>query len=289
MAAIIGYSFYGLEYFSDDSTSLQSVKYAEFSDAVIDEIDINQDTNVGMTNTRDTWNKTSVLIASFKNSLEAGNIANQGVKIVGFKVLRRLANQTELDDIFLGQFDYSGGNADFTYVDVSQPNSDLIYSIVPIGENGLDGSVRKISAKSDFTGYWIVDKDTSNVLAFDKALNSVGNVDITLNENRTQIETFSQFPQFYYGSQRYETFTLSTVILPDDGQRSGDKYKDILNKFVVNHKPVIVKSDTGRIFVANISNVKASTPLNTWNGYDYIVLSCDVTEIMSYEDYMKGV
>jgi hypothetical protein len=46
--------------------------------------------------------------------------------------------------------------------------------------------------------------------------------------------------------------------------------------------------DTGRVFVADISNMRASSPMVTWDGADYTTISVDVTECYDYEEYMKG-
>jgi hypothetical protein len=236
------------------------------------------------------WDNTSSLLAKFNRTLEAGSIANSGNKIVKFRIVRREADQDENGDTYLGEISFdNAASADLTFDDITNPNTDLIYTVIPVSENGLDGVPREIEVKSDFVGVWIVDKDTGEVLVFDKAIGNVGTVESTFNQQRTQIDTFGSYPQFYYSNDSgYETFSLSTVILPDDGKRTGKKYKDILNKFIKDHNPKIVKLDTGKVFVADISNMRASSPMVTWDGADYMTISCDVVEIMDYPSYMKG-
>jgi hypothetical protein len=236
------------------------------------------------------WDNTSSLLAKFNKTLEAGSIANSGNKIVKFRIVRREADQDENGDTYLGEISFdNAASADLTFDDITNPNTDLIYTVIPISENGLDGVPREIEVKSDFVGVWIVDKDTGEVLVFDKAIGNVGTVESTFNQQRTQIDTFGSYPQFYYSNDSgYEAFSLSTVILPDDGKRTGKKYKDILNKFIKDHNPKIVKMDTGRVFVADISNMRASSPMVTWDGADYMTITVDVTETQDYPSYMKG-
>jgi hypothetical protein len=236
------------------------------------------------------WDNTTSLLAKFNHSLEAGSIANSGNKIVKFRIVRREADQDENGDTYLGEISFdNAASADLTFDDITNPNTDLIYTVIPISENGLDGVPREIEVKSDFVGVWIVDKDTGEVLVFDKAIGNVGTVESTFNQQRTQIDTFGSYPQFYYSNDSgYEAFSLSTVILPDDGKRTGKKYKDILNKFIKDHNPKIVKLDTGRVFVADISNMRASSPMVTWDGADYMTITVDVTETQDYPSYMKG-
>jgi hypothetical protein len=241
-------------------------------------------------NKDETWDNTTSLLAKFNNSLEAGSIANDGNKIAKFRIVRREADQDENGDTYLGEIPFdNAASADLTFDDITNSNTDLIYTVIPVSENGLDGVPREIEVKSDFVGVWIVDKDTGEVLVFDKAIGNVGTVESTFNQQRTQIDTFGSYPQFYYSNDSgYEAFSLSTVILPDDGKRTGKKYKDILNKFIKDHNPKIVKLDTGRVFVADISNMRASSPMVTWDGADYMTISCDVVEIMDYSSFMKG-
>jgi hypothetical protein len=73
---------------------------------------------------------------------------------------------------------------------------------------------KKLKLSLAFDGIWIVDKDTGEVLVFDKAIGNVGTVESTFNQQRTQIDTFGSYPQFYYSNDSgYEVFSLSTVIL----------------------------------------------------------------------------
>jgi hypothetical protein len=116
--------------------------------------------------------------------------------------------------------------------------------------------------------------------------NSDGNVDTTLNQGRVQINTLSKFPSFFYTGQEYHSFTLSTVVVPSEFERSGVDYENILNNFIRSHKPFIAKSCNGRIYVVNVSNPKVTQPLNTWDGYDYFQLNLECVEVMDYVEFM---
>lgn len=289
MAVLIGYDVYGKSLFSDDSPSLRTIKYTEFAGAIIDDIALRTKTNQGTTNVKDTWQNDSILIANFLNNLDAGNISNDGVKIVKFKIVRRLATQDQFDDIQLGEVPFSGGNGNLSFEDVSNPNQNLIYTIIPVGENDLDGTPREVEVEgSDFVGYWLVDRDTKDVLAFDKVLGSIGNVDTTLVQNRTLLETFNKYNQVYYGNAEYHTFTLNATFLPEEWERSGDVYLKVLNSFVKQHKPFVCKAANGMMYVVDVSNVRTSSPMNTWSDYDPITISLDCTEVQGYEEFLKG-
>lgn len=285
MGILIGYSTFGDEYFSDDLPSVNSITYAEFSGSIIDEISIRKN-DQSTSSIKETWQSDTILLALFQNSLEAGDINNDGVNIASFKVKRRLS--TDLDSIDVGEVTYSASQLSYEFYDYTQPNGNLIYTIVPVGENGLEGTPFNTNVTSSFSGIFLVDKDTNDVLAFDKSFN-LGTVDSTLNQNRTILETFSKFAQVIYGQTSYETFTLTTVLLPDDGSQSNAKYLDVLNKFIMSHSPKVLKFDNGKIMVVDIGNVKSSTPTATWDGYDYAQITVDVTETQDFIQYMKGL
>jgi hypothetical protein len=44
MSILLGYQFWGMESFSDDSPSLSNIKYAEFSKSIIDTISLKSST-----------------------------------------------------------------------------------------------------------------------------------------------------------------------------------------------------------------------------------------------------
>ncbi|OPH47627.1 hypothetical protein BC351_10585 [Paenibacillus ferrarius] len=280
---IMGLNFYGTEFFRSPSNSVNNIYYGELKNGIYDEIEIRERTDVGKTNIKDAWQIDHRAIFKFLNDLEGGNIQNSGLEIVSFAIKRRKAS--ELNSITLHHLPFVN-NQQIVYTDYTQPNEDLVYSIVPIAENNLEGKNVDVSVTSDFVGWWLVDKKCDSILGFDKAMESVGNVEATLNQGRVVIETLSKYPQVYYFDKEYESFSLSTVIIPSEFERSGKSYEKILNTFIKDHRPFLVKSDTGRAFVCDVSNPRLSSPLNTWKNYDYGVLTLDFVEVQSVDEYM---
>lgn len=283
MAILLDYSFYGYDYFDDNLATVRDIQYAELNAAIVDEFMVRENVEP-MINVKDTWDNDMRILAKFQNTLEAGNVYNNGVKIVSFKIKRKLATDLNSLDISTVTFNATGN---YDYFDTTQPNGNLIYTIVPIGENGLDGTPVDANVLSQFSGTWLVDKNTNNVLAFDKVFN-LGTIDSTYNKNRTVLEGFSKYPQVYYGQTGYESFTLTTVIVPDTGNTSSVNYVDIVKNFIDDFEPKLLKMDNGKMLVVDVGNMKTSTPTFTWDGNDYFQVSVDVTEIDSYENYLKG-
>lgn len=283
--AIIGLDAFGLNAFQSYSPPVRNIKYLEMKNAVYDEIHIREKTN-GITteNIKEDWQMDTILLAKFLGDLEAGNINNAGIKIEKFAIKRRKLN--ELKSITLAYKDFINNNQ-FVYTDYTQPNDEFIYSIVPVGENGLEGQSNDIQIASDFAGWFLVDKDTNEVLAFDKFIGNGGTVDTTLNQGRVQIDTLTPFPSVFYTDQEYHEFQLKAVFLPEEWQRSGQKYEQILNHFVRSHKPFLVKGGSGEIYVVDVHSPTKSAPQNVYSGYDYFELTLSFTEIMTYEEYIQ--
>ncbi|MGG1663872.1 hypothetical protein [Brevibacillus sp. NRS-1366] len=284
LITFIGKSFYGNSYFRSPTSSIRKINNLQVANYIADELHVRERTDIDQSNMRETWQSDTRLLAKFKNSLEAGNVENGGLQIVEFAIKRRRID--EINSITLGRTDFIH-NVNINWVDVTQPNDKFVYSIVPVGENGLEGFPNEVSAESNFVGWWIVDKDNNEVLAFDKAIGNVGNVDTQLNQGRTLIETFSPYPQIYYNNQEYTSFSLTTVIIPKEFERSGKEYKRVFQNFIQKHTPMIVKSGDGRVFVCDVSNLRTSQPLNVWNGHDYLTITVDLVEVEDYETYIS--
>lgn len=283
--AIIGLDAFGIDAFKSYSPPVRNINNIEMKNAIYDEVHIREKTSgIDLTPTKEDWQMDTLLLAKFLGDLEAGNINNQGVKIVQFAIKRRKVN--ELNSITVGHRDFIN-NSQFVFEDYTQPNDEFVYSIVPVGENGLEGQENSINVKSDFAGYFLVDRFTNEVLEFDKFIGSENNMSTNLNQNRTQIETLAKYPSFFYGDANYHTFSLQSVFIPEEWETSDQVYQSILNKYIYSHKPFIVKGGNGSIYIVDVSSPSVETPQNVYRGRDYMTMTVQCTEIMDYKDYMN--
>jgi hypothetical protein len=284
MSQIIGYNFWGLGHYQSPSPSVRNIYHTEIKNSIVDELHIRERTDVDTSSTKNSWQIDTRLLAKFMGELEAGNVQNEGIQIVKFAIKRRKVD--ELNPITLGYLDFVN-DSEVDYTDYTQGNDTYIYSIVPVGENDLEGKPTEVQIESDFVGWWIVDKDTNKVLGFDKFFDTNPSVETQLNQKRTIIETLTGFPQVFYTGLPYSTFSLQAVFLPEENQRSYTEFKRILDKFINQHKPFLVKGSTGELYVCDISNPRKATPQNAYKGFDYISLTVDALEVMSYDEYMS--
>ena len=266
---------------------IENINYIELSNCIVDELHVRQrtDSEIDLTEEKQEWQLDTYLLARFFNDLEAGNINMEGIAIEKFVIKRRSID--ELNSIILGYVDYEHGEL-YEYLDYTQPNDRFIYSITPIATGDIEGKPTSVEIESDFVGFYIVDKDTNNVLKFDKVIgNEIRTVEKTLNQGRIQIETFNKYPSVYYTDQEYTSFSLSAVFVPSEFQRSGKMYETMLNNFIRQHKPFIVKGSDGSIYIADISNPRKSTVMNETKTYNYIQFTIDCVEIQDYIEFMQ--
>lgn len=282
--AIIGLDAFGINAFQSYSPPIRTINNIEIKNAIYDEIHIREATSgIDTSNTKEDWQMDTILLAQFLNDLEAGNINNGGIQISKFAIKRRKVS--EITPITLGYKDFVN-NDQFVYDDYTQTNDQYVYSIVPVGENGLEGQENSITVQSDFTGFHLVDKDSNEVLSFDQFISSEPSVSPTLNQGRVQIDTLTPYPRIYYTGQNYNTFTLQGVFIPTDWQTGDQLYQQILNQYVLPHKPLLCKGGDGSIYCVDIYNPVKEVPLNVYRDRDYFTLTLQCTEIMSYNDYM---
>lgn len=235
---------------------------------------------------KEEWQLDTRLLAKFLGDLEAGNINNSGIQIVEFAVKRRRVDElkyTTLDKIpFVN-------NQKVEYLDNTQPNDQLIYSIVPIGENGLEGKTNDVQIESDFVGWWIIDKDDiENTIKLDTYISGSGQeqINTTLNQGRVSLETMNKYPQIYYNEQEYHSMTLSATIIPSEWERSNKDYKRILQA-ITSRKPMIVKGSNGSIFVCDVYAPKAASLVNSTKTYDWLNITLEAVEVEDYNVFME--
>lgn len=257
----------------------------EMKNAIYDEAHIREKTEgIDITNIKEDWQMDTILLAKFLGDLEAGNISNSGIQIEKFAIKRRKLN--EITSVTLGYKDFVNNNQ-FFYEDYTQPNDDYIYSIIPVGENGLEGQETAIPISSNFAGFFIVDKDNNEVLGFDTYIGSEPTVSAALTQGRVQIDTLSKYPSFFYTDQSYNSFSLQAVFMPEEWERIGQKYDSILKQFVLSHKPFLVKGGDGSFYIADIHSPIKEVPLNTYKGREHMTVTIQCTEIMDYSQYME--
>lgn len=256
----------------------------ELKNAIFDEVHVRERTSgINLTPTKKTWQIDTIMMPKFLGNLEAGNINNEGLVISQFAIRRRSVG--DINNITLDYLPYDP-NSIVEYTDYTQPVGNLIYSIVPVGENGLEGKPNEILIESEFTGWWIVDKEVQSTYGFDKMFGGEDRkVNTQLNQGRVELRVLgSKYPRVFYDETEYTSFTLSSVILPSD--YSYNKWLE-LTTLITQHIPLIVKGGSGDIYVCDIYAPSKDTLLNAYKQRDYIDLTVNCVEIQDYLEFMN--
>lgn len=128
--------------------------------------------------------------------------------------------------------------------------------------------------------YVIYNKDRSKSFIFDKHFDdTTPTLTKTHVQNRTQINTFGQFPYVYYaGNTNYVTYSLSTILMPENNRTAVDQFNDFMD--FLREKGLIVVDGFGREILADISLTSINESKLGENGYhDYIEVVVEVTEL----------
>lgn len=287
---LIGLSAFSFDGFSPCTSSVRDIYYLEITNAIFDEIHVRERIDFPISNTRESWQPDTRLLAKFKGNLEAGNIDNDGLQIEKFALKRK--RYDELDWIIVGYLSYENGKT-VEFIDYTQPNDKLIYSVCPVAENGLLGKDNLVEIESDFVGFYIVDKDEQNnpnpqrILVFDTIVgNNIPMVDTQLEQGRVELRTLSKYPIIFYTDNEFHRFSLQASFIPEENQRSNKLYEKLLN-MIREHKPYIVKGSDGSLYVMDISNPKRSVSNNSYKSYDWITVSIDCVEVDEVKRFME--
>lgn len=265
--------------------AITSINYIKIENSIVDQIEIRERTSgIDLTSTKGNWEIDTVLLAEFLNNLEAGNVNNEGLVITKFRIKRR--NSGELTNITVGEVDYDYLNpTTLEFTDYSQPVGNFIYSIIPVGINGLEGKPSEQSITSEFYGWWIVDKNNSEVFEFGKQYGGENRtVDVSLEQGRTEIQTMSQYPSVYYTPQQFARFNLSAVVVPNN--YSITEWNNLVS-MITQHVPLIVKSNNGDIYVCDVYAPSKQVLLNKYTTGDPFNINISCVEIMAYQNYMS--
>jgi hypothetical protein len=281
---ILGLDFYG----NTNSAVFQTINVVnniyrlELSKCIIDEIEVELDTSLPYSNVKETWQYSTVLLADFNNSLEAGNIENGGVPIEYIAFKKRKATDLVWQDVAI--MPYSTATKLYQYIDnLVKATEDYEYAIVPITA-GVEGEYLIADITCSFDGTWVIDKNTAYQL--------IQNVQYTNIDNAIQnsvLETFAQYPIVVYGQTDYHKGTISSYIVTQQTIDNGniDVQSERINReqllnFFNNRKPKILKDGAGRYFLVTLLNVK-EVPNNN-QGQATTSVSFDFVEIGDAED-----
>lgn len=252
---LIGYDSVAGSTVFDSNFSSHDYTEVEIKDVIIDEADAtlgNKDFSIE----KEYWDYNSVFLATFNNTLEAGNLNMGDMDVDALRFKKR--KKGELQWLLIDEVKYDKTALSYSILDrLARSNIEYEYALVPV-VNGVEGEAITSSITAQYDGLWIVDaKESYNLFC---------EVDYSDIKHNTNIETITlldnRYPIVVRGENDYVSGSISARLLSMESwqQHAMDynaelKLKDNLSKFLKNGKPKILKNDKGRYYLVVTSNL----------------------------------
>ncbi|WP_336786966.1 hypothetical protein [Paenibacillus sp. MMO-177] len=244
---IIGLDMIGAQGFKSLVPPVTNATYLEVENCVADVLQLQ--TNIDNDDTKDKWGYGTVLLATFNGDLEAGNIQMRENPISELRVKRR--NLKDQNFIVVKELPFNPEPTQIVYDDYTvSSGEEYEYVIAPVDASGIEGFMTATYINPKFDGWWIVDPDQPELYNF-QFLYNLDDVNITVDEDRTEINTFSKFPKVYYGQKYARRGSLSSLFIPE-GYNAKEQYERLI-AMINAKKPYILKDGYGRNFRVDIS------------------------------------
>ncbi|MGE6227640.1 hypothetical protein [Paenibacillus chitinolyticus] len=245
---IIGYDMMGVRPYSAATASITNASYVEVRNCIVDEIELQ--TTLDDDKAKDKWGNGTVLLATFNGDLEAGNISMRGNAIEKLRIKRR--KLSDMNFKTLKELPFHPAPTQIIYDDYTvSSNIDYEYIVAPVDSTGIEGIMTAVAIKPKFDGWWIVDPDDPEKYNF-QFLYNLDDVSITVDEDRTELSTFSKYPKVYYGQKYARKGSLASLFIPE-GYDAKEKYEHLVQMINIK-KPYILKDSYGRNFRVDISS-----------------------------------
>lgn len=261
----------------DCRASMQSFEYIELRNGIFDEWKIDSEL-VLFTPEQKAWDYDTMLLATFNNTLEAGNVSNEGREIESLRFKRRSKNRLKWTTF--AELNYSTHQTHYGVYDrLVQGQEEYEYCVVPVSQ-GIEGRETIQDVVCDFDGLWLVDNDMGYKLTYD--LNYGG---ITYKQQTSILETLEhQYPFFMTNSISYKQGSITSKVVTTKSADtmivdfySERQLREKIFEFMSDRKPKILKDYLGRYYLVVLSGVR-ETPDSRFGG-GLVDISFDWMEI----------
>ena len=253
---LIGFDTAGGFYSFDANTSSYGHTKVELTDILVDDLAIDAGYK-RFTTEKSEWQSNTVLLATFDNTLEAGNLSMGEMEVNTLRFKKR--KKGELEWLLIEELEYDKAKLHYEVRDrLARSNIEYEYGIAPVSGD-VEGEMIKASIVALYEGLWVVDANNS--------VNIFCEVDYgTINHN-TNTNVFemldNRYPIVITGELDYVSGSISGRLVSDESLRENKmdynaeyNLKTYVYEFFKNGKPKIMKNDKGRYYLINISDVK---------------------------------
>lgn len=234
------------------------------------------------------WDFDTILNARFEGNLLGGNVNFTADQIRCIRIKRAEADSYRWLTLFEIPID-SNDDLSFTRVDRTARGSQKYkYALVPVWNDNIEGNYNVNTVVSDFDGVWIAEKDTSVHALLNLEVNTTRNiVTSTVTPLGRKYPYVNQYGDTNYTSGELEATFIGFSPYGVDGGSAADwdladavKYRELVEQFLTNGCPKIIKHFDGRIWLACISD---SVPKNESSHYQMPVQTVTFTEVGNWE------
>lgn len=253
---LIGFDAVGGYTGFDANASSYGFSEVEVADVIVDDLAIDAGYKEFVIE-KGEWQSNTVLLATFNSTLEAGNLSMGEMEVDTLRFKKR--KKGELEWLLIDEVSYSQEQLHYEIRDrLARSNIEYEYAIVPVSGE-VEGEIITNSIVAMYEGLWVVDANNS--------VNIFCEVDYgTINHN-TNTNVFemldNRYPIVITGELDYVSGSISGRLLSMDSWREhrmmyNAEYdlRTYVFNFFKNGKPKIMKNNTGRYYLINISDVK---------------------------------
>lgn len=228
------------------------------------------------------WDFDTILNAPFEGNLLGGNVNFTADQIKSIRIKRAEIDSYNWITLFeipiTNNVDLSFTRTDFT----ARGNQEYKYALVPVWNENIEGNYNVNTVKSDFEGLWIVEKEMS--------VNALLNMKISTTQNiiTSVIMPLGRKYPFVnqYGNANYTSGSFDVTFInlnTEKGEYEVDsavKYREIIEAFITNGNPKIIKHEDGRIWLAGITE---SIPKDETQHYQMPIQTISFIEVGKYD------
>ena len=263
----IGYNMFGYGSLFDTIVGLPSYSRLEVYQGLLEEIYIDEDVDLVFVTTPPAgWAYSTVLMARFNETLEAGSISAGGYTIDGIKLQKRRWDALEWTDA--GEFNYGGTeNVVYEIYDKLIANNFLYeYSLIPLAADVTGNRIVAPAVEAEFEGVFLSDSNNNYQLLFDAKVDTINHI-----APNAKFEPLnSKYPMVVYSNLDYAEWGITaTFISAHTVADQSDKQVNIrmeqadraqLMQFLKNKRPKIYRDMHGNLKLVSVIDNLSEEP-----------------------------
>lgn len=257
----LGTTFFGGKHiFTPPMINVTKFSTVSISDGSYDHLFLSSDPNTTAEDINKDWNYTTKINASFDKNLEGGNagfsVKNTDTMIIQTREKGELTWKTIFVIPINTKEDFNVVKNYFFSRNLSTNEYKLVSKI-----NGIENSSVVIESKTEFDGFFVVDKENVYGTIFNiNITDTIQNVN-----NSTQELLHNKYASSYtYADTNYTSGTTSGCFIKMDEScniviEDGVNYRKNVMEWICNHQAKILKLEDGRIFLIKVVGKPSDT------------------------------